>query len=49
MLKRMYFLLFRQITEAIKLLERGDAGEAREVLIRAQQDAEELYMEGQEQ
>ena len=49
MLKRMYFFLFSQITDAIKALERGDAAQAETILIQAQQDAEELYMEGTEE
>ena len=44
--KKMYFLLFRRITEAIEVLERGDDSRARSILIRAQQEAEELYLEG---
>jgi len=38
--------LFRRITEAIEVLERGDDARARSILIRAQQEAEELYLEG---
>jgi len=45
--KKMYLLLFNRVTEAIKALEHGDTRSARMILIRAQQDAEELYMEGQ--
>lgn len=46
MFKRMYFLLFNRITDALKALERGDAAQARAILIHAQQDAEELYTDG---
>ena len=49
MFKKMYVLLFNQITDAIEALERGDAGQARTILIRAQQDSEELYIEGTEE
>ena len=49
MFKRLYLLLFNRITDAIAALERGDAAQAEAVLIRAQQDAEELYMEGNEE
>ena len=49
MFKRMYLLLFRRITAAIKVLDQGDAGQARDILIRAQQDAEELYMKETEE
>lgn len=48
MLKRMYLLLFNRITDALEALDRGDAEQARAILIRAQQDAENLYIEGRE-
>ena len=48
MFKRMYLLLFRRITDALDALERGDTLQAGTILIRAQQDAEALYMEGSE-
>ena len=46
MFKRMYLVLFHGITDALRALERGDAAQARSILIRAQRDAEELYIEG---
>ena len=46
MFKRMYLVLFHGITDAVRALERGDAALARSILIRAQRDAEELYIEG---
>ncbi len=45
MYKKLYLLLFRRITKAIAALRRGEAGEAESILIRAQQDAEALYLE----
>ena len=42
----MYLVLFHGITDAVRALERGDAALARSILIRAQRDAEELYIEG---
>lgn len=42
----MYLVLFHGIPDAIRALERGGAAQARAVLIRAQRDAEELYIEG---
>ena len=48
MFKKMYLLLFNRITDAIEAIERGDAARAKTVLICAQQDAEELYIEGTE-
>ena len=46
MFKRMYLLLFNRITDALAAIERGDAAQARILLIRAQQDVEALYLEG---
>ena len=48
MFKRMYLRLFNRITEAIEALEHGDAVQAKAILIRAQQDAEQQYMESEE-
>lgn len=45
MYKKLYLLLFRRITRAIEALRRGEIGETEAILIRAQQDAEALYME----
>lgn len=47
MFKRMYLLLFNRITDAIEAIERGDAAQARSILISAQQDTEALYIEGE--
>ena len=49
MFKRMYLLLFNRITDALEALDRGSSEQARAILIRAQQDAEELYIEGTEE
>ena len=49
MSKKMNLLLFHRITEAIEAPGRGDAVRARTVLIRAQQDAEKLYVEETEE
>ena len=46
MFKRMYLLLFNRVTDAIEAIERGDAAQAGSILVRAQQDAEALYIEG---
>ena len=45
MFHRMYLLLFNRITDALKALDRGDAASARAILMQAQQEAEELFME----
>ena len=44
MYKKMYLLLFQAITDVLKLLERGNIWDAKERLIKAQQDAEEVYI-----
>ena len=49
MYEKMYLVLFNRVTDAIEELERGDAERAKTILIRAQQDAEELYVEGTEE
>ena len=42
--EKLYHLLFNAITDAVDELEQGDAQTARAILIRAQQQAEELYI-----
>ena len=49
MFKRMYLELFNRITDAIEALDRGSIMQARAILIRAQLDTEELYVEGTEE
>lgn len=42
--EKLYHLLFNAITDALDVLDQGDAQTARATLIRAQQQAEELYI-----
>jgi len=49
MFKKMYMLLFNSISDAIDALDRGDDEQGRAILICAQQEAEELYLERTEQ
>ena len=42
--QKMYTLLFNAITDAVKQMESQNFGTAKETLITAQQEAEELYM-----
>ena len=42
--QKMYTLLFNAITDALKQMESQNLGTAKETLITAQQEAEELYM-----
>ena len=44
MYRKMYLLLFQAITDALKLLEKGNIWDAKKLLIQAQQDAEEVYI-----
>ena len=46
MFKRMYLHLFNRVTDALAALEAGDPARARELLIAAQQECEELYLAG---
>ena len=43
-----YTLLFNRVTDAIKALEQQNYGTARDILVKAQQEAEELYIEAGE-
>ena len=43
--KKLYFHLFNAATDAIELITGGDWIAARDALIRAQQETEEMYME----
>lgn len=45
--RKMYYLLFNAMTDAINCLRQNNAGQAMQILIAAQQDAEELFI-GQE-
>jgi len=48
MFKRMYLLLFNRITDAIMALECGNVLQAKSILLRAQQEAENLYLDAAE-
>ena len=43
-----YTLLFNRVTDAIEAIEEQNYGAAKAILIKAQQDAEELYIEAGE-
>lgn len=47
MYQKMYLTLFNAVTDALYLLEHGNALMAEEQLKRAQREAEELYISGQ--
>lgn len=42
--ERLYFQLFAALADAVEAIESNDCETAREILIRAQQDAEEIYI-----
>ena len=46
--EKMYLLLFSAITDALRQIEAGRPEAARFLLIRAQQEAEEIYIEAGE-
>lgn len=43
--QKMYVTLFKAITAALYMMEDGEVMKARGVLVRAQQETEELYIE----
>ena len=43
--KRMYFHLFNALTDAIEEITHGDVLTAQNILIKAQQDTEEIYLQ----
>lgn len=43
--QKMYVMLFKAITAALYMIEDGEVMKARGVLVRAQQETEELYIE----
>ena len=46
--QEMYVTLFRAITAALYMMEDNEVMKARAALVRAQQEAEELYIRGTE-
>lgn len=42
--EKMYKLLFNRITDALTELDKYNVGTAKEILIKAHQDAEEIYI-----
>ena len=43
--KKLYFHLFNTVTDAIEAIERQNYGQAAALLIAAQQETEEMYMD----
>ena len=46
--KKMYLRLFNAVTDGLEAMEAQNFGQAREILIAAQQACEEIYMEEEE-
>ena len=42
--KQPYLCLWRGVTDAVKAIEEQNFGEAKQILLKAQQDAEEAYL-----
>lgn len=47
MYKKMYYHLFNAVSDAIERMDKGQREEAREELIKAQQETENLYIEAE--
>ena len=47
--KTMYLRLFNRVSDAVNALEAMNPGQAKEILIHAQQESEELYMNDMEE
>lgn len=47
--KKMYFRLFNAATDAIRLIEAGELFSAKERLIFAQQETEEMYISAEDE
>ena len=48
MYEKMYFALFNAVTDALEAMEAQNFGQAKDLLIAAQQRCEELYLDGEE-
>lgn len=48
MYKKMYLKLFNAVTDALEAMEWRNYGQAEDLLKRGQQEAEELYLAGEE-
>lgn len=45
--KEMYFIIFNAVTDALEAIQKSNIGEATELLCRAQQKTESLYIEAE--
>jgi len=49
MYKKMYYQLFNAVTDAINALANSNTIQARWILVKAQQECEEIFLEGEEE
>ena len=45
MYKQLYFYLFNRVTDAVKMLQEGNSGEALQTLVNAQKESEEAFVD----
>ena len=48
MYRKMYYTLFNAVTDALEAMEQQNYGQARELLMAAQQQSEEIFMDSEE-
>ena len=49
MYRKMYYTLFNAVTDALEAMEQQNYGQARELLMAAQQQSEEIFMDSEEE
>ena len=49
MYRKMYYTLFNAITDALEAMEQQNYGQARAVLMAAQQQSEEIYLDSEDE
>ena len=49
MYRKMYYHLFNAVTDAIEALAKNNAVQARWILVKAQQECEEIYLDSEEE
>ena len=45
MYKQLYFYLFNRVTDAVKMLQEGNSGEALQTRVNAQKESEEAFVD----
>ena len=48
MYSKMYYRLFNAVTDALEEMAQQNYGAARQILVAAQRDCEEIYLDGEE-